>query len=429
MNLLAYLILPVLGSLFILYSQFYGMERMGTDRNTNRRTRRAAGICYSIVVTFMSALGSGLLNLVLILLIPLIGNRMFHSGKRYVVYYVIMGISVYLTDALVLLAMQTAAMYGMVPFNSMELFVIFMIVTARLLEFIVIRFLVFAVSRNNGTVISGRQQAVSLILPVFSIVNLFTLLYFMQIYMVLEMGILFIINLILLVGLNIYFSVLLDTMGENQKLETDLNLYRQQAAMQCRYYEREEKKYEESRKLIHDIRNHIQMMERMYQGTGKSDAVEYAGEIHSMLNSFEQKFYTSEQLLNIILNDKVRLMRQNGICEDIRIGDVELSFMKKVDVTTLFANLLDNAIAAAAENGGGTVKLRVNRVRDFLSVAMENSCAQEPKKEGGAFLSSKAGHEGLGLKNIGRVAEQYNGDIHCYWKQGIFYTQVMLSYK
>ena len=98
-----------------------------------------------------------------------------------------------------------------------------------------------------------------------------------------------------------------------------------------------------------------------------------------------------------------------------------------MDVTALFANLLDNAVAAAAESRDGYVRLRVNRVRQFLSVTVENSCDMAPVKSGSAFRSHKAGHEGLGLKIIRQTVEQYGGDVQMDWKEGVFTVRVMLA--
>ena len=43
-----------------------------------------------------------------------------------------------------------------------------------------------------------------------------------------------------------------------------------------------------------------------------------------------------------------------------------MDFMRDMDITALFGNLLDNAIAAAAKEGEGFVKLRINKVLPAL---------------------------------------------------------------
>ena len=100
--------------------------------------------------------------------------------------------------------------------------------------------------------------------------------------------------------------------------------------------------------------------------------------------------------------------------------------MREIDITALFGNLLDNAVASAEECNDGYMRLRVNKIHQFLSIYMENSCDKEPEKLGEGFRSHKPGHEGLGIQNIIRTAEQYGGDVQFNWKDGIFYTKIML---
>lgn len=426
MNIIFSLILPILGSIFIFLCQFYGMKCMGTDICMKKSRRYIIIACYTTLAILLSLPENSIINFLILICSVFIGNRIYHTGKRYMIYYLILVITVYLTDGVMTLFFQTAASYGLIYFNTMELFIAVTIVSCRLVEFMMIRLLVFAVRKNNGSAISKKQIWLALILPIFSMINAFTLVSFAQIYLTETMAFLLILNFVLLVGVNIYFTLLFDRISENARLENELNLFRQQSKMQCEYYEREEKKYENSRELIHDIRNHIETLEQLYRSSDDKDAAAYAGNIHTMLNSFGQNYYTSDKLLNIILNDKIRLMHQYSIHADIKVGDVDMSFLQDVDMTTLFANLLDNAIEAAKNSSEPVIKIRINAVREFISIMLENSCKEEPKRDKNGYISQKSGHHGIGLKNICRVAEAYGGDVQCEWKQGMFYTKIML---
>lgn len=426
MEVIIYLVLPVAGSLFLMGSMFYGMYRIAGQPQASRGVwLLAAG--YSIVAVGFALLSNTWVNLFFQLLIPLVAWKLFRTNKGCLIPYYILSVAVFLTDFAVLICFQLLWSQGILYLNSRELTYALLVVSNRLLEFMVIRIIVVLAGKRAGQHITGRQMVLTLALPLFSLFNMYSLLYLMQIYSVMMSVLLFFVNLVLLIGLNLYFCLLIDTMSENHRLENERNLYRQQARIQFRYYEREEEKYEESRKLIHDIRNHMQAMEELYSKEDAQDAARYAGNIHRMLNSFDQKYYTSQKLLNIILNDKSQLMQRAGIREDIKIGELSLDFMRDVDVTTLFANLLDNAIAAAAGSREPYVKLRMNLVRGFLSVTMENSSDREPVREREAFRSLKKGHEGIGLKNIRRTVEQYGGDVQFDWKDGVFTTKLMLT--
>ncbi len=456
MEILIYLVLPCVGSVFLLGGMFYAAYRMSGQGGISKHT---VGIiaAYILVCVAFSTLGNTWVNMAFMILFPLAAWRAFGTPGIYCLYYFILSVAVWLADIAGVLGLQIAMAEGLLSLNTPQLQYILMLVVTRMIEFMVILLVALAAGRKAGRHITLRQVVISVLLPLYSVFNMYAMLYLMQIYFTRNMVILFGVNLALLIGLNIYFCVLVDVMSENHRLENERNLYRAQARMQHRYYEQEEAKYEASRKLIHDIRNHIRAMEALYAGEdirtdaagnlsgdafgdvgtdaceeGKAGenacrAERYAGDIHRMLNGFQQKYYTSEKLLNIILNDKARAMQRLGVREDMKVGELSLDFMRETDITALFANLLDNAVAAAGESSRKYVRLRVNRVRQFLSVTVENGCDTEPVKAAGAFRSRREGHEGLGLKIIRQTVEQYGGDLQMDWRDGVFTAKVMLA--
>ncbi|MCI9437482.1 MAG: GHKL domain-containing protein [Lachnospiraceae bacterium] len=426
MEILIYLVLPCAGSAFLLGAMFYGAYRIAGQPSLTRSLLAFMAI-YIVVCVAFSTLGSTWVNLAFMLLFPFAAGRIFETPKIHYLYYFILSAAVFLTDTLTTLLLQFLLLYGILSFNSQELAYMLFVVFTRMTEFMVILLVTMAAGHKAGQHITVRQVVLSILLPLYSVFHMYCLVYLMQIYMSEFMVILFGVNLFGLIGLNIYFCVLVDVMSENYRLENERNLYQAQARMQHQYYEREEEKYEASRKLIHDIRNHILAMEGLYGEENAVQAYEYARDIHDMLNQFQQKYYTSEKLLNIILNDKVQAMKLLSVREDIRVGELSLDFMRETDVTALFANLLDNAVAAAAKEGEGYVRFRAAKVRQFISVTVENNCSQEPAKEGGLFRSCRAGHEGLGLKIVQQTAARYGGDVQFEWKEGVFTVKVMLA--
>lgn len=426
MEFLIYFGLPCVGSIFLIGAMFYGAYRIAGQKGISRRSIVII-LVYTVATVAFSLLGNTWVNLSFLFLFCLVARWIFEKPWIYCLYYLILSAAVFLTDIFMSLSVQVLWLTGILYLNSRDLEYILLVVSTRMAEFMVIMLIVLVVGRKAGRRITMRQVMISVLLPLYSIFNMYCMVYLMQIFPTGYSMFLLGVNLILLIGLNIYFCVLVETMSENHRLENERNLYRAQAEMQHRYYEQEEQKYEASRKTIHDIRNHILAMEALYSEGNPQEAAGYAGDIHRMLNRFQQKYYTSEKLLNIILNDKARTMRQTGIHEDFKIGELSLDFMKDTDVTALFANLLDNAVAAAAQSRDGYVKLRVNRVREFLSVTVENSCDREPVRDAELFRSRRVGHEGLGLKIIRQTVKQYGGDVQFDWKEGVFIVRVMLT--
>lgn len=426
MEILVYAVIPCLGSIFLVGSMFYGAYRIAGQPKLN-------GVSWGLMAAYTAAnvacslLGSFWLNLVFGISFPFAAAWILKASRTCLIPYFILSAAVFLTDAAVVTGFDALVASGRLFLNAKDLLYILLVVSNRMIEFMVICLIATAAGKRAGRHITVRQVLLSILLPLFSVFNMYSMVYLMQIYIVEGAVLLLLVNLLLLIGLNLYFCVLFDAMSENRRLEQERNLYRRQAEMQYRYYAREEEKYEESRKLVHDIRNHILAMEKLYDSERAEAAAQYAGNIHQILNSLGQKYYTSEKLLNIILNDKARQMQSAGIREDMKVGELSLDFMQDTDITALFGNLLDNAIAAAAKEEEGFVKLRVNRVRQFVSVTVENSSIRKPVRTKSGFLSEKAGHAGVGIGSIRQVVERYGGDVQFVWQEGVFTARVLLS--
>lgn len=426
-NLLTYTALPLLGSIFIVYAIFYSMKRIGTNVTIGSLRKNLIVTGYIILSVGFSLLGNGLVNLLILMLIPVIGHYLYNNLRLYLIYYTGFVIALYLTDILSLILLQLLFQNNFLYFVQQQAYYMTLVITIRFLEYLVLKFLTAIIRRKQHVHITRRQMFSSFLLPVFSIINLLSMMFFVQVYLSEEFIILLEINIALLLGLNIYFTSVFDIITQNNHLENELNLYRQQQAIQVRYYENLEQKYDNTRKLIHDIRNHIQAMEHLYEEQENTEGCRYTKDVHDMLNQLGQKYYTSCKMLNIILNDKVQTMEALGISPDIKISMVDLGFIRDVDITTLFANLLDNAIEAAAKSKEGQIILRVAMVHDFISVILRNSMTEIPVKHGDTFVTTKEKHDGLGLKNIERVVKNYKGDVQYEWGEQYFITRIMLA--
>lgn len=225
-----------------------------------------------------------------------------------------------------------------------------------------------------------------------------------------------VIGIVLLHLLVIY---LFGYMIGQQKKNLQYQLYEQQREMMMHQYRELEEKYQASRKVIHDVKNHIQMIGELYH-TGDLEAADrYCSDIGGMLRSLERVTYTDHRMLNLILNEKLNLQEMKGARLHIQIGQVDLSFMKDIDVTTVFSNLLDNAREAVAECGEDRyLSLKMNEAKDFLVICLRNSCLVKRKK--------RKGHEGLGLVNVRHVVESYGGTMQVSRLKDGYQTSIII---
>lgn len=127
--------------------------------------------------------------------------------------------------------------------------------------------------RQQETEMGNLQILLLLLLPLFSVLFLYSLIEMGRIYMDLYGVRLMVVNLAALVLLNFCFLYLFGYWFRSHKLEGQLAEFQMQNELQYRYYAELEQKYRESRKIIHDMKNHLQAVEHLYQAKmGRSRA-------------------------------------------------------------------------------------------------------------------------------------------------------------
>lgn len=281
----------------------------------------------------------------------------------------------------------------------------------------------FAVSWQKQLKIVGikkRQAFAILALPLFSVFYFYSLLEMSFVYIQLKSITLLLANIIALVLLNFYFLYLWRHFLHSRELKKKLDLFQTQSSLQYRYYEQLEEKYKESRKMIHDMKNHLAAIQQLYEKDARPATDQYMNDLYHMLNRFGEKYYSSNKMLNIICNDKLSFAQQKGIAVTAEIGDVDFSDIRDIDITTIFANLLDNAIEAAADTPTPYLKLKIQEVHSFRVVSLINSALPDQKK---------SGHMGLGLENVRHTVETYSGTINREQLADEFHISLMLPGK
>ena len=215
---------------------------------------------------------------------------------------------------------------------------------------------------------------------------------------------LILVNVLLLFAMNgcsVYFYRLVI---KGYEAEKQYRLYRQREELVYEHYQKLEQNYQDSRKIVHDMKNHMQAMMKLYEEGETEEAHSYGLEVFHLLNQTGHMWYTENQMLNIILNEKLSEEEMKEVALTLDIEEHSLDGIREIDLTTIFANLLDNAIEALGvqeENKEKFLKIYVGRVRDFLMIELSNSKGRRRKK--------KENHQGLGLKNVKEAIDKYDG--------------------
>ena len=135
--------------------------------------------------------------------------------------------------------------------------------------------------------------------------------------------------------------------------------------------------------------------------------------------------YTNNTILNCLLSDKTRQAEQAGIRLEISASMVDINFMKPVDITTIFGNLMDNAMAAAYKcEQGRYVRLSVEPQYDMLLIRITNSTTEKIVIKNGRMPENK---KGTGIRNIERCVSSYDGSETWQCADGVFACDIILN--
>lgn len=104
--------------------------------------------------------------------------------------------------------------------------------------------------------------------------------------------------------------------------------------------------------------------------------------------------------------------------------------MKPVDICVLFGNSLDNAIEACERitEGSKKISMIISYRNNSLIYSLSNSTNGHLVKNGRFFKTSKNnyGEHGLGLSNIERTVEKYNGILNIQHEDNMFKLSAVL---
>lgn len=75
-------------------------------------------------------------------------------------------------------------------------------------------------------------------------------------------------------------------------------------------------------------------------------------DLYHMLNTMGEKYYSANRMLNIILNEKLDQAKKMGIAVQASVGDVDLSDIRDIDLTAVFANLAGQRSGGGRPDGG-----------------------------------------------------------------------------
>lgn len=215
---------------------------------------------------------------------------------------------------------------------------------------------------------------------------------------------------------------------------TEMQLLLQRESDSAQYYEMLLSQHENQSILIHDIKKHLHSINTLNDKMEHDKIREYIQGLMKSSDLKEVSRLCDHEMLNAILARYGRecLDKHIAFHADIRSGII--GFIADADITSLFCNLLDNAMEAAKHNPDSFIEISVckREKTPFIIITMINSSRKNPFDEpGGKLATSKSNKHkhGFGIKSIQKIVTKYHGNMQMYYNQEslTFHTVITLK--
>ena len=224
--------------------------------------------------------------------------------------------------------------------------------------------------------------------------------------------------------LNFGLYYLFIRLSDARRIEQENQLMKQQSEMQLQAYQGLSEQYNESLRIVHDMRKHIRSLDTLIEN-GSDRAADYQQTLYDELNRFYPSFQNDNQMLAVIVNNEIDKAKRLGIEIRLNIEKISLDFISPIDMTTIFSNLLDNAVEACAEVDDKVIKFSIVQQMNFITINIRNPYSRIDQ-QGDTLRSTKEGHFGIGLENVRKALERYDGRLNIKTLDRIFAVTVII---
>ena len=209
-------------------------------------------------------------------------------------------------------------------------------------------------------------------------------------------------------------------------------------AAELDYLNQYKKDQNETRAFRHEIINNLANLSAMYSDQMYDEAGDYLSALLGDVRAMSPKYITGDEMLDCIVGMKSSKMDEEGI-EFLVDGVLDGGLgMKPVDICSIFANAMDNAIEACEKLPNDSerwIKLLMKRTDKFFSITLSNTM---PINEEGKLAAKLFGegerittkkdkaHHGFGTQNMKATISKYDGFEKVNMEDGVFTLSILI---
>lgn len=216
-----------------------------------------------------------------------------------------------------------------------------------------------------------------------------------------------------MVGMNVFVYYLINSIMEREIELHEKKIFEMQVKNQMEMYNSISENFEKQKQKSHEFKNHILCIEGLLKEKKYNKLERYVGGLSSNLNNEKNVINTNHIIINTILNTKYQEALDKKIVFVCKVNDLSKVILSNEDIVVLLANLLNNAIEACENcKENRIIKLKFIEEEQNIVLSVKNSFSQPIIYKNNEITTSKTlepQEHGVGIKNIIKVVEKYNG--------------------
>ncbi|MDY4096057.1 MAG: ATP-binding protein [Lachnospiraceae bacterium] len=213
---------------------------------------------------------------------------------------------------------------------------------------------------------------------------------------------------------------------EMEMLKTQVQVYANQLDVILRGEEK-------IKSLRHDMKHHLNELMLLANKYNVVEIQEYINQMKSFLQNPNELVASGNLEIDSVLNYMLQKAEK-----ELKTVDIKVMLPEKIrhsfDINVLLGNLLENAIEAAGKTENKYLSIYITLKRGILKVKIENSFEPscilwgEQQRKDMILKTTKpfTDRHGIGLKNVKKIVEKYNGTMAVTTQDGIFCVNLIL---
>lgn len=195
-------------------------------------------------------------------------------------------------------------------------------------------------------------------------------------------------------------------------------------------YQALQERMEETRRMRHDLRHHIHMVNYYLEEKEYDKLQEYVNAYRDSIPDGDKIRFCEHRLINNIVFYFASQAHKHEIDFDAKLSVAGDMPMNEHEISVLLGNLLENAVDACLEQIDSERRIVIKGKGDAHSLifTIDNTCENEVKKnKKGEFLTTKSNGNGIGVNSAKKIVERYHGFFSADKKGDMFCVSFMLN--